>query len=322
MSSRGGTASGGTFERGKEVTSFNRGLDRQFVGFLNEEYEKHGWWRKLVDDQDLFVAIRENYVSIYYCGCSLLKLTWNGQSVMGQTHYKYLLRPNFDDQYVEIKDGIPKLPNDLRHLFLRNFSSIDQLKAAARPYAGPEKIGVHNIISSNSNVLDVEVAFGRTQIERDDPSTPRIDLSSIKKGSEEASIVFFEAKHFENRKDLRARKETKPKAVRQIENYSNILAAHRDAIIKSYFRVCHNFLHLRGMETRYPERHEILRDIVNGRVSLNVNVNPVLLVFGFDDDQRTGRAWEFHRNKLISALGKQRALFRGGSKGFKRGVSK
>ena len=281
----------------KEVTSFNRGLDRQFVEFLNEEYEKHGWWRKLVDDQELFVAIRENYVNVYYCGCSLIKLTWNGQSVTGQTHYKYLLRPNFDDQYVEIKDGIPKLPSNLRHLFLSSFSSIDQLKAAAKLYAGPEKIGVHNIISSNSNILDVEIAFGRTKGERDDPSTPRIDLSSVKKSAEEASIVFFEAKHFENRKDLRASKETRPKVVRQIENYSNILTAHSDAVIKSYFRVCHNFFHLRGMETRYPERHEILRDVVNGQVNLNVNVDPVLLVFGFDDDQRIGKAWEFHRKK-------------------------
>ena len=50
-------------------TKFNRGLDSEFVNHLNGLYdEPDGWWRGFVDDEELFLAIRENYVDIYYRG--------------------------------------------------------------------------------------------------------------------------------------------------------------------------------------------------------------------------------------------------------------
>ena len=60
--------------------AFNRGLCDAFVEVLNNEYGKGGWWRNLVDDKETFLAIRENYLNVYYRGNSLLKLdlTSNG----------------------------------------------------------------------------------------------------------------------------------------------------------------------------------------------------------------------------------------------------
>ena len=44
---------------------------------LNELYDQpDGWWRRLLDDEELFLAVRDDYVNIYYLGCSLLNRCW------------------------------------------------------------------------------------------------------------------------------------------------------------------------------------------------------------------------------------------------------
>lgn len=42
--------------------TFNRGLDECFVRQLNAEYER-GWWRTIVSDSELVVAIRPRELS-------------------------------------------------------------------------------------------------------------------------------------------------------------------------------------------------------------------------------------------------------------------
>ena len=91
---------------------FNRGLSDDFVKALNDEYRKGGWWRNLVDDPKTFLAIRDDYVNIYYRGCALLMLRLNGNRLHGLIHYKYLLRPSAPDgipEYVTALDGKPDL---------------------------------------------------------------------------------------------------------------------------------------------------------------------------------------------------------------------
>ena len=66
------------------MSVFNRGLDDAFVAAFNKEYDKGGWLNALVDDEELFVAIRENYVSFYYRGCSLLQLGLQAGTMIGK----------------------------------------------------------------------------------------------------------------------------------------------------------------------------------------------------------------------------------------------
>ena len=232
------------------MSTFNRGLDDAFVDALNQEYEKDGWWRQFVDDRDIFLAIRENHVNAYYRGCSLLRLDWKANAIVGKTHYKYLLNSALDRPYVEIVDGRANLRDDTRSLFLSGLNNIGALKKAAEPYAGPEKSGVHDILASNPNILDVEIAFGTGGTDESDPSAPRVDFAAIQDSGEDAKIVFFEVKHFDNG-DLRASGDVEPKVIQQIETYSRLLRENRNAVIDSYRRVCRNLLGLRGLEERY-----------------------------------------------------------------------
>ena len=64
----------------------------------------------------------------------------------------------------------------------------------------------------------------------------------------------------------------------------------------------------------------MLKGIADGSTPLKVNVEPRLVVFGFDADQSDGKNWRTHRDKLRDQLG-DRVIFRGSPKGFTRGIS-
>lgn len=72
----------------------------------------------------------------------------------------------------------------------------------ANVYAGNEKKAVHRILSNNSNVIDVEVAFktllgGDEDDEADEIRSDRIDLVALEASpTGSVRIVFYEVKQF------------------------------------------------------------------------------------------------------------------------------
>ena len=300
------------------IATFSRGLDDEFVEALNREYAKDGWWRTLVDDPELFVAVRDNRVNVYCRGCSLAEVRLEAGEVVGRTHYKYLLRPSINTPYVEFADGAYRLPNKTRGLFVESPGEVREIKRAARPYAGEEKTGVHRIIRSNPNILDVEIAFGLPGTEETDPSAPRVDFAALQVLDAGVVVVFYEAKRFADHAALRAKKWRIPKAVEQIDRYANLLRDNREKIAESYGRVCRNLLSLRGMSVRDGERHALLQRVAGTRLS--IDTEPRLVVIGFDADQRNGAAWRPHRDRLIDLLGRSRVLLKGKSKNLHRGI--
>ena len=301
--------------------TFSRGLRVEFVEALNELYDQPGsWWRRLVDDQGLFLAVRDNYVNVYWLGCSLLRLKPQAGGVFGEVHYKYLLRPQLTtSEYIRIVDGRPASLPPVEEAFTRTLAEIDALKTAARPYAGAEKAGVHDVVLSNWNVVDIEIAFATGSDDATESSAPRVDFAALQVRGRHTEIVFFEAKDFTN-PELRRRGDANPDVVDQIETYSRLLSDRHDEIVDSYRRVCGNLLRLRGIDDRHAERHEMLEGIAGGSTPLKANVEPRLVVFGFDADQRDGENWRPHRDKLKDRLG-NRVIFRGSSKGLTRGIS-
>ena len=303
---------------------FNRGLDDDFMETLDDEYHKDGWWRALIDDRGVFVAIRNNRVNAYYRRCSLAEVWMEAGVVVGRIHYKYLLRPSIDTPYAGLADQAYRLPIEARQLFLnsppRSATEMRALKAAATPYAGEEKSGVQRIIDSNPNIMDVEIAFGIPGTDETDRSAPRVDFATLRVSDHGGQLVFYEAKRFANHAALRVKDESSlPEAVEQIELYSQLLRDNHEKVVESYRRVCSNLLRLRGMRERHPVRHQMLRDIAGKPLSIDTQVK--LAVFGFDADQRDGRTWILHRERLFNLLGRERVLLRGDSKGFCSGIS-
>ena len=310
------------------MSTFRRGLEGAFIDALNEEYHKHGWWHRLVDDPEVFIAIRDNYVNAYYCGCSLAKLSWRAQdkSIVGQIHYKYLLRPSGPNEYVDVVDGKANLPGNMDTWFLRDLSDVDSLKKAVLPYSGDEKEGVHDILKANANIIDVEVAFGKGE---HDSGALRLDFAALRCAGRRpgaaqhtsggAKLVFFEAKHFGN-KALRAQHGSKPDVVKQMDTYSRKLKENCDAVKCGYRRVCHGLLSLCGVAQRYEQHRCLLRHVADG-LPLEVDTEPVLVVLGFDADQKDGKVWRPHRERLEKEL-KGRISMKGDSKDLKTGISR
>lgn len=302
------------------MSTFNRGLDDAFVAAFNKEYDAGGWLKGLVDDKEVFLAVRENYVNFYYRGCSLLRLDCRNGEMVGQIHYKYLLRPDAGKPYVEVRNGKPDFRDRTKNLFMCSFDDIGALKNAAKPYAVGEKSDVHGILLANPNILDVEIAFGTGGTDEAGPSAPRVDFAALDVKDEDATIVLYEAKRFDNGA-LRAKGDEIPAVAKQIETYSSLLQRNREAVIDSYRRVCSNFRSLRGVAGRHAERHGMLKDIVGGSRSLDLDPNPRLVVFGYDADQDVGKNWGCHKRKLRKLLN-DRFLLRGKSKNFKSGISR
>ena len=300
-------------------TRFNRGLDQNFVDLLNEMYNESGsWWRKFVDDKDLFLAIRNNYINVYYRGNNLLKLERQGRGrnriIVGKIHYKYLLRPNLIDtpsltgpaRYISLVNGRPNYPENMKDVFRENATNISALKEGAECYAKPEKRGVHDIILANLNILDIEIGFG----------TPRsyVDFAALRETKQGIEIRFFEAKLFNNG-ELRTEGCADPKVISQIERYKCLIKKNRQALIDSYRKVCCNLLCIQGIAKKYQKYHEVLESVAAGS-KLCIDENPRLVVFGYDRDQENGKV----RAKLEKKL-KGRVFFKRDSRGFTHGIS-
>ena len=290
------------------MAEFNRGLDGKFVEKLNEEYEKKeaGWWSQFVDDEDLFLAIRDNAVDVYCRGCTLIHLEWRPrkEKIVANTHYKYLLRPEkVKPEYVDVGGGKPRIDASA---YFSDRLDVEELKKAAAVYAGDEKKGVHDILLKNHYVLDVEVAIS------DGEEVPRIDFAALQQGEAgQTHIVFYEAKHFGN-KELRS-KDGKVDVIEQIGEYRQVLKRHCRDIEKSYCRVAENLRALKGVRCRHPERHDLLKKTKR----FIVEKQPGLVVFGFDNDQKEGSVWGNHRNKLEELLRERKPILRGNAAGVK-----
>lgn len=80
----------------EEEIIFKRGLSCEFVDELNELYNKPNgsWWGRIVDEPNLFIGFRDEYLNVYYHGNNVLKLEYvrgaRKEKLKGSTHKKYL----------------------------------------------------------------------------------------------------------------------------------------------------------------------------------------------------------------------------------------
>src|SRR5258708_12707729 len=68
--------------------------------------------------------------------------------------------------------------------------TIMELAASARTYSGQEKQGVHEIAQRNPSVIDLEIAFTKTD-EEDKKSAPRIALAASHNSPSKISVRFY-----------------------------------------------------------------------------------------------------------------------------------
>jgi hypothetical protein len=275
---------------------FKRGISDEFERALLASKQ----WGIIVADKDLYFAMRNEYVNVYYEGCSIFKISFERQQLRFETHYKYLVHPHMKKPYIMWRETGNRIKDRMDKIFIETLDT-KLLKKAASYYAGAEKTGVHKLLQCNNNIIDVEIAFSSaTENEQDiedelDASRPhadRIDFAALRVIEAKSRIVFFEAKHFDN-SALRSGSEIAPPVIEQIERYEKLIEGKEEKIKDSYRRVCKN------LHTLAPDRwHDVVKQVVGNKVELTVDPKVRLVVFGFDADGKHGKIWKEHKDRL------------------------
>ncbi|KAA2211361.1 hypothetical protein [Teichococcus oryzae] len=280
---------------------FARGITSpEFMDGLTELAGQPSWWRDVLDDPGLIIAIRREYLNVYWKGQSLFKIGHAGnRRVTAQTHPKYLLDPDLKN--LVSFDGRRWSPAALERMIIHEFEpgkTLAKLKRAAERFAPREKQGVQEIVGRgrNPHALDVEIAVPQ--------EASQIDIAALEANGDSVRLVFWEAKLFENRGSLRAAGEGTPEVLDQIARYRRVLDVHRASILCSYRQVAANLVQIATMRGGKRAADPLVQKIADQPECLVMAPCPEvgLLVFSFDDDQRRGEAWRPHRQKLEQAL--------------------
>ena len=276
---------------------FNRGISEAFVQALNCEYEKDGWWTRLVSDKKLFVGIREKCLNVYYKGASVLELRYVKGRFVGTAHFKYLLNQTRDrrSDQVQFTDGEFErfaIKESYRDLAV----DIGRIKTSAAQHQGAEKHGVHDIACQNENVIDVEIAVPN--------ESGRMDFAALRNEDDELRLIFYEAKLY--------RELNVDNIVGQVEDYQEILSRRKEEIEESYRRVRANLGALEGYSRRGLEQGDF-----------TVHPEVRVVVFEYDEDQQEAAnapTGKFH--SLRDRLGQHRVLTKGDTEKFFTGISR
>jgi hypothetical protein len=299
--------------KGELKMIFDREISPEMTKALDLEYENGGWWRELADHDDMLIAIRNKYLNVYCNGCNIAKVEYKNNNLTASIHYKYLLKKEIKKPYIECKDGQFEIASHA-DLFISSFKAIKDIKYSTKVYGGIEKTGVHQIIRSNLNVVDTEIAFSAIDSEN---KNSRIDFCAIQEEDGKLILRFFEAKDYSNN-ELKTQ-EGDAKVIAQLTRYQNLLTQQNDAILTAYKKLIRAASEING-------RKILGKDwATHPRIdSLELDHKPSLVVFGFDDDQKNGDVFKKHMKKLsdtLDTLEYKRLLLKGDAKEFKSGIS-
>ena len=134
-------------------------------------------------------------------------------------------------------------------------------------------------------VLDVEVTFGREE----NYGKRSIDYLALEKNeNNKISLVFYEAKHFDN-SEIRAREI--PKVFEQIEKYERALTDHfhQIEILNSYKTIYKNVL-----ELNLNNKSKLTELVEENIENLEIDNEPRLIIFEIDPTKMT----DIHIQKL------------------------
>lgn len=261
------------------MSEFKRGISNQN---LITELNSNKYWQQMVNDEDLFIAIRNEYLNVYYYGQSICKVEFVKNKIKWTSHKKYL--------------GVDGSGYADTGVYLEK---IDELKRNARKHGGKEKEQVKKHILEDKNlcILDVEIAFGKEE----GYSKISIDYLAIEKDKDgKIKLVFYEAKHFDN-SEIRAH--AVPKVFEQIEKYERVLndPIHKAEILNSYKRIYENV-----QELNLNNNNNLIQLIGADIDNLEIDSEPRLIIFEIDEHKRD----DIHIHKLKTQFGDKRLILK------------
>lgn len=295
------------------MATFDHALQKAFVDALRREAERNSWWRDVMNDASLVIALRGRSLNVYWRGQALFTVTCPHGELRVTTHEKYLLDPALAGQVPLMADGTFDTAALLQHALVSRYegpATLSKLKTAAGLFAGEEKRGCHEIAVRNPSVLDVEIAFpGKHTFEGGRTATaPRIDFAAVEADGADVRLVFWEAKTYANA-ELRALADEPAPVCRQIDDYRIVLEAQREAVEASFTKVAENLVAFKAMGWA-RQLSPLIEAVGAGKAKLHLGPAPQvnLVVFGFDAGQRDDQRWKAHLGDLKERIGNVRPV--------------
>ena len=210
--------------------NFKRYLKPSFVDELNRLYDiKGSWWKKMADDEEAFILIRNNRVHVLVNGGLLLQIRMDKRNKMiCETHEEFLSLRSEKNPYVKLdKDTTEPIR---RVQGLKGLSEhYSKIKSRIKLFTGKEKQVVQQLALKFQQIIDLEVGLeGDRKEGASRKGAQRVDMAGI---SDNGSLVFFEAKLFDN-SEIRSKKT--PKVVSQLKKYKKLLEKYQPEILNGY----------------------------------------------------------------------------------------
>lgn len=245
------------FRRGLQGNAINE-IDTFFKSTIGQKIKNAKY-----DGHSVFqTCIRDNYINIYWKGCSVLKFKPNARTNKYEIHFKYV-NEDYTSRGVSTKKPyvcLDFVENDLldktfswsfnkniiaplkngKKTALYKYSKREKEKAELSEYIKIEK----------PFLLDLEVAFSREKfVEKSGKNKPvadRIDMARLRIRNRIPILQLVEVKRVSDSR-LRS-KENKPEIMEQMNNYQHFLNNESDRILKSYKTIAKNYIKLDLLE--------------------------------------------------------------------------
>ena len=294
--------------------NFKRHLKERFVETLNRLYEdKNSWWRKIADDRDVFILVRNNHLRVLANGGLLLQINMDQSgNLVCRTHEEFLSLRSENNPYTVLTDDSTIPPNRVEGLkgLSRHY---ERVKRRIKIFASKEKQVVQDVVLKHKQFIDVEIGLeGDKKENAQKKGAQRIDMAALLPGG---VLTFIEVKLFDN-PEIRAKEV--PLVVGQLKKYQRLLKKYEKEILEGYNQQFQVYRELDG---------KFFRNRIPNQKALKIYPEVRLFVTGFDGSQRkyllpiilkniwTGMNWSQNTKNLIATgnhkVVKDAILFKG-----------
>ena len=254
---------------------FRRSLNDELIEqLLKSELYAH----KILKDISIgsvFPAIRTDRIDFYHKGGKLFTFDKDGF----KTHIKYA------SVYKSKDDYIPESKISSLEKITSFVDGYERIKENCSLYSGVEATGVSCIYSNYSYVasksdivvLDIEVSLESLD---PDKNQDRIDILIL--DNKRKRLIFCEAKHYSN-KEIWSQSGSSPEVVEQVRRYEKQICSKDTHILDEYSNYIKAVNKIFTLKLPYP---------------VNIDKGVILMVFGFDRDQLSGRLTELFKANM------------------------
>ena len=260
-------------------------------------------------DQPAFnICIRDNYVNIYWRGCSVLKYCPNATKNKFLIHYKYVNEAHYrskEKTYIRlVSKGNDLIDEDASWSFRDNIvtaASKGRIEAVDKYTIGEKKKLASYLNCTPLFLVDLEIAFTRKSTKKGKYVADRIDMARLDYKNSVPTLQLVEIK-IDSDSRLRSTfnknsiGDNPPEIMTEMRHYLEFLNNEKHQIDASYKKIANNYIDLGltdGMMNLYDHNaEEVLSDFhKRGKI----DSMPYLIIIGEMANMKTKRGNHFQR---------------------------